>query len=128
MKPLTRDWIKKAENDFKVASQILRRRKDIVPDAGCFFCQQSVEKYLKARLIEAGIVFPRTHDLLQLLNLCVQVEPLWSAYSKVVDSMSDYAVDFRYPGHSATLLEAKRALKHCCSLRAEVRRSLGLRI
>ena len=116
MKPLTRDWIKKAENDFKVASQILRRRKDIVPDAGCFFCQQSVEKYLKARLIEAGIVFPRTHDLLQLLNLCVQVEPLWSAYSKVVDSMSDYAVDFRYPGHSATLLEAKRALKHCCSL------------
>jgi len=55
MKPLTRDWVKKAENDFKVASQILRRRKDIVPDAACFFCQQSVEKYLKARLIEAAI-------------------------------------------------------------------------
>lgn len=75
MKPLTRDRVKKAENDFKVASQILRRRKDIVPDAACFFCQQSVEKYLKARLIEAAIAFPRTHDLLQLLNLCVQVEP-----------------------------------------------------
>jgi hypothetical protein len=25
MKPATREWVKKAENDFKVASQILRR-------------------------------------------------------------------------------------------------------
>ena len=71
MKPITREWVKKAEDDFTVASQILRRRKDIVPDAACFFCQQCVEKYLKARLTEAGIHFPRIHDLLQLLNLCL---------------------------------------------------------
>ena len=82
MKPISREWAKKAEDDFKVASQILRRRKDIVPDAACFFSQQCVEKYLKARLIEAGIVFPRTHDLLQLLNLCLPVEPLWSLTRK----------------------------------------------
>jgi HEPN domain-containing protein len=49
MKPLTREWIRKAENDFKVAGQILRRRKDVVPDAACFFCQQCVEKYFKAQ-------------------------------------------------------------------------------
>jgi HEPN domain-containing protein len=127
MKPLTREWVRKAENDFKVAMQILRRRKDPVPDAACFFCQQCVEKYLKARLVESAIVFPRTHDLLQLLNLCVQVEPLWQAYAKAVDAMTDYAVDFRYPGHSATLREAKLALKHCRSLRDEVRRSLRLK-
>ena len=30
MKPTTREWVKKAENDFKVASLILRRRKDMV--------------------------------------------------------------------------------------------------
>ena len=127
MKPATREWVKKAGNDFKVAAQILRRRKDIVPDAACFFCQQCIEKYLKARLVEAGIGFPRTHDLLTLLNLCVKVEPRWSGYTKAVDTMSDYAVDFRYPGHSATLREAKSALRHCRVLRAEVRNSLGLR-
>jgi hypothetical protein len=33
MKTLTVDWVAKAEGDFLVASQILRRRKDIVPDA-----------------------------------------------------------------------------------------------
>lgn len=127
MKPVTREWVKKAENDFKVASQILRRRKEIVPDAACFFCQQCVEKYLKARLVEAGLAFPRTHDLLVLLNHCATVEPLWTAYNKVVDAMTDYAVDFRYPGHAATLREARSALKHCRLLRAEVRRSLGLK-
>lgn len=127
MKPLTREWVRKAENDFKVATQILRRRKDVVPDAACFLCQQCVEKYLKARLVEADIPFKRTHDLLLLLELCVPVEPLWSAYSQVVDDMTDFAVDFRYPGHSATLAQAKLALKNCQSLRAEVRRSLGLK-
>ena len=127
MKPTTHEWVKKAENDFKVAPQILRRRKDIVPDAACFFTQQCVEKYFKARLIEAGIVFPRTHDLLQLLTLCASVEPLWLTYAKAVDAMSDYAVDFRYPGHSATLREAKIAFKSCRSLRIEVRQSLGLK-
>jgi len=127
MKPTAREWVKKAENDFKVASQILRRRKEIVPDAACFFCQQCVEKYFKARLIDSGITFPRTHDLLLLLNLCASVEPLWVAYAKAVDTMSDYAVDFRYPGHSATLREAKLALKYCRSLRLEARRSLGLK-
>ncbi|MDD5139133.1 MAG: HEPN domain-containing protein [Verrucomicrobiales bacterium] len=105
----------------------MRRRKEIVPDAACLFCQQCVEKYLKARLLEAGIPFPRTHDLLQLLNLCAPVEPLWLAYAKVVDAMTDFAVDFRYPGQSATLRQAKLALKHCRSLRAEVRRGLGLK-
>jgi HEPN domain-containing protein len=125
MKPTTREWVRKAENDFKVAGQILRRRKDVVPDAACFFCQQCVEKFLKARLLEAGIAFPRTHDLLQLLNACLQVEPLWAAYAKAVDAMSDYAVDFRYPRPSATLREARVALKHCRSLSARLLMGAG---
>ena len=126
MKPDTREWVKKAEGDFKVASQILRRRKDIVPDAACFHCQQCVEKYLKARLVEAGIAFPRIHDLLKLLNLCLPVEPLWSPFAKDVDAMSDYAVDFRYPGQGATLVEARKCLKDCRAIRREVRVSLSL--
>jgi HEPN domain-containing protein len=127
MKPTTREWVLKAENDFKAASQLLRSRKALVPDAVCFLCQQSVEKYLKARLVEAGLAFPRTHDLLQLLNLCLPVEPLWAAFGQRLDAMSDYAVDFRYPGHSASAKEAKVAHKHAASFRTEARRGLGLK-
>ena len=126
MKPDTREWVKKTEDDFKVASQILRRRKDIVTEAACFHCQQCVEKYLKSRLVEAGIAFPRTHDLLTLLTLCLPVDPLWSSFTNIVDTLSDYAVDFRYPGQSATLTEARRSLKATKALRREVRVSFGL--
>jgi HEPN domain-containing protein len=45
-------------------------------DHACFHCQQSAEKYLKARLEEAGIMSPRTHDLKNLLPLLLPVEPL----------------------------------------------------
>ena len=127
MRPLAREWVKKAENDFKVACQILRRRKDRVPDAACFFCQQCIEKYLKARLVEAAISFPRTHDLFVLVNLCSPVEPAWQQFAKALDAITDYAVDYRYPGHAATLRQAQDALKHCRLIRAVARRSLGLK-
>ena len=127
MKPLTREWVQKAENDFTVASQILRRRKHRMPDAACFFCQQCVEKYLKARMVEAGVPFPKTHDLFLLVNLASKLEPQWVAFASAAKAITNYAVDFRYPGHSATLREARSALKHCRIIQAEVRRSLGLR-
>jgi HEPN domain-containing protein len=127
MKPLTLDWIEKAEGDFQVASQIMRRRKHRVYDAACFHCQQAIEKYLKARLFEAGLPFPKTHDLVVLLNLLLPVEPLWKPFEPAAMGLTDDAVDFRYPGDNATLPEARLALKHCRSLRAEVRRSLGLK-
>jgi HEPN domain-containing protein len=44
----------------------LRARKSPNYDAACFHAQQCVEKYLKARLQEAGIVFTKTHNLIFL--------------------------------------------------------------
>jgi HEPN domain-containing protein len=127
MKPLTREWVEKAEGDFFVASQIMHRRQRRVYDAACFHCQQTMEKYFKARLFESGLSFPKTHDLAVLLNLLLPVEPLWKSYESAVKELTEYAVSFRYPGENATLAEAKRSLKHCRSLRAEMRRSLRLK-
>ena len=79
MKPSTREWIKKAEGDFLAATALAGRRKIPLHDQVCFHCQQSAEKYLKARLEEAHIFSPKTHDLKKLLNLVLPVEPLWSA-------------------------------------------------
>lgn len=127
MKPLTHDWVKKAEEDFFVASQIMRQKKRCVFNAACFHCQQTVEKYFKARLHEAEIPFPKTHDLVLLLKLLEAAEPLWVVYVSIAGRLTGYAVNFRYPGEDATLAEAKLALRHCKSLRAEVRHSLGLK-
>ena len=126
MKSATRDWIKKAEGDFLAAVALARRRKIPLHDHVCFHCQQSAEKYLKARLEEAGIVSPKTHDLEKLLTLALSAEPLWSSLRACLKRLTDYAVDFRYPGNEAGKQDAKAALTDCKAFRKEARLSLGL--
>ena len=126
MKADTREWVRYAEEDFRVASSLMRQRKSCPANSIGFHCQQCVEKYFKGRLVEAGRSFPRTHDLEGLLNLLVPVEPLLVAFQPVLGSLTAYAVQFRYPGHVATRQDAKDALKDCRAIRKEVRASLRL--
>ncbi len=127
MKASTREWVAKAEEDFLAASTLHRPRKKPLPNTVCFHAQQAVEKYLKARLEEAGQVVPRTHDLLHLLNLASTVEPLWSAYTATFSLLVSYAVQTRYPGASATKGDARQAMVICRRFRTEARHCLGLR-
>ena len=126
MKPATREWVKKAENDFETALA-LTRRKRLLTESICFHCQQCVEKYLKARLEEAGKHIPRTYDCEALLNELLPLEPLWVPWKKALARLSDYAIRVRYPGAMATEAEAKQALKDSKAVRKEVRLSLGIR-
>ncbi len=126
MKPATREWVRCAEEDFDVAATLMRRRTKTAANSIGFHCQQCVEKYLKARLEEAGLNAPRTHDLVVLLQLLLPVEPLWASFAPALRRLNDYAVKFRYPGHVTTRADARQALKACRSLRSDVRLSLGL--
>jgi len=40
--------------------------------------------------------------------------------------LTDFAVDYRYPGKTATKLEARDAIKRCRLVRAVIRQKLGL--
>jgi len=50
MKPLTSEWVEKAEGDLATAKREIRVRKAPNFDAVCFHAQQCAEKYLKALL------------------------------------------------------------------------------
>jgi HEPN domain-containing protein len=63
MRPLTLEWVEKAEKDWSSLRREIRARKNPNYDAACFFAQQCAEKYLKARLVEADIYFKKVHDL-----------------------------------------------------------------
>lgn len=128
MKQATREWIKKAEGDYAAATILSRRRKVPLHDHVCFHCQQSAEKYLKARLEEANIRIPKTHDLEELLDLALRFEPLWSALRPALEKLTDFAVAFRYPGHEATKQNVKAALVTCKVVRNEARAALGLKV
>ena len=127
MKAEVAAWTAKADGDFFDAQRGIRARKNPNYDGVCFHSQQCIEKYLKARLIEGGIDFPKTHDLARLLDLLADAEPSWQAWRPVLDVLTDYAVGFRYPEENATQEEAKRAFKICQGLRTQIRSGLGLR-
>jgi HEPN domain-containing protein len=126
MKAAAREWVRCAEEDFDVATALMRRRTKTAANSIGFHCQQCVEKYLKARLEEEALMAPRTHDLVALLQLLLAVEPLWASFAPALRSLNDYAVRFRYPGHVATRSDARRALNICRSIRGDIRLSLGL--
>ena len=127
MKPLTGEWVEKAEGDFASANRELRARKQANYDSACFHAQQCAEKYLKARLQEAEIRFARTHDLPALLDQLLTLDPAWESLRSDLDALTTYAVDFRYPGASATKELAAQAVRQCKRIRAAVRSRLGLK-
>jgi HEPN domain-containing protein len=111
MNPLTAEWIAKASADLATAGREMRARKDTNYDAVCFHAQQCVEKLLKAALTENGRDFSRTHDLNHLLDLILPMQPLWEAFRSSFQELVAYAVEYRYPGESATKEMAQTALK-----------------
>lgn len=126
MKPSTQEWIEKAEGDFIAALTLYRARKHPNYDSTCYHTQQSAEKYLKARLEEAGQIIPRTHNLYALLTLAVSVEPGWSVMATDLNILNTFAVAFRYPGASATKIDAQDAIKRCRRIRRRIRTAFGL--
>ncbi len=128
MNPLTREWIDKAEGDFASAQRELRARKSPNYDAACFHAQQCIEKYLKARLQEAGIAFGKTHDLVTLLDMVIPAEPLWDPMRPQLRILSAFAVEFRYPGQSADKDIARQALRICRDLRNIIRMGLEINL
>ena len=126
MNPITAEWITKAEGDFATAERELGVTVSPNYDAVCFHAQQCAEKYLKARLQESGVQFGKTHDLPTLLNLALSVERTWDALLTDMQTLSTYAVAYRYPGDSADKEDAEEALEKCRNFREIARKSLGL--
>lgn len=126
MKQVAREWVDKAEGDFAVMERESRARKNPNYDAVCFHAQQCAEKYLKARLTEAGAGFGKIHDLVALLDQALDCEPMWEIYREDLAFLSDFAVSYRYPGESADRESAVDARRRCREFRLAARAALDL--
>ena len=90
-----KDWLIKAESDFRVIEHELKLPDDeIVKDAVCFHCQQAVEKYLKAFLIHHKIHYEKTHNIEYLLVECGKIDDDFKDIE--VKDISRFAVIIRY--------------------------------
>ncbi|MBK5941668.1 HEPN domain-containing protein [Halochromatium roseum] len=61
-----------------------------------FHAQQAVEKALKAVLAYAGVVFRRTHDIAELLDLLEDSDIGSPPHADDLDALNPYAVEMRY--------------------------------
>lgn len=125
MKPETLEWVEKAEGDLAVAQRAMQPPNPIY-DAVCFHAQQCTEKYLKAFLEEHNIMFPKTHNLIELLNLSGRLLPELDPLRPGLARLSGYAVIPRYRGFRANRRAAEEAVKTAEQVRATVREKLGL--
>lgn len=122
----TRRWLDKAESDLKGVRQ-LGGRTPRLNDLVCFQCQQAAEKYLKALLQELGLAVPRTHDLGDLLALLLPHDPMLRPLRRGLVFLTQFAVDYRYPGENATKRQAESAIRWAERTRLAARTRLGLK-
>ncbi|GAB4421631.1 MAG: hypothetical protein Fur0044_19210 [Anaerolineae bacterium] len=93
---------------------------------GVFHAQQCAEKYLKAILVAKGQAFPKTHDLAALSDLCDQNGVIIPISQDLLQRLTAYAVQVRYPGDDPSPDEARAALKTAQTVRNFARKLLGL--
>lgn len=127
MKPITAEWVAKAEGDLTTARRELTAAESPNYDAACFHAQQCAEKYLKGILVEAGRSFPKTHDLSALLDLVLPLAPRLSELRNLLDRLTDLGVEVRYPGVVAYKSDAAEAIDTAEKVRTAIRVALGLR-
>jgi hypothetical protein len=72
-------------------------------------------------LQENSIPFGKTHHLISLLELSIEVEPLMEMFRPQLQSLNIYSVSIRYPGESADRVIAREALGIAKTLRTQFR-------
>lgn len=109
MKQLAKEWLNKADEDFRVAERELAAEPPAF-SAVCFHAQQAVEKAMKALLVDLGVDFPRTHDLKFLLDLIKSKTPVFNDLKEALVNLSVSAVEVRYPGSKPDRQLAEKAV------------------
>jgi HEPN domain-containing protein len=103
-----REWMRLVENDLRAIKLSLDASPPLVEDA-LFHCQQAVEKAYKAFLTWHNQPFRKTHDLAELGQECVALDPFLEPVCRRAEKLTAFATLYRYPGDgSASLPPAKQ--------------------
>ena len=108
---LAQAWLKKASSDLAAASILIHGEQKHL-DVGSYHCQQAAQKAIKAYLTARETLFPKTHSLEQLLDLCASPADTFEQLRGHAKRLTPLAHEFRYPGDvvEPTPEEANQAL------------------
>jgi HEPN domain-containing protein len=89
-------WLLKADNDLRSAKKLIKGNNPIL-DTAVFHAQQCAEKALKAYLAFKKQPLQRTHDLVFLIELCIEFDNGFERFVDEANILSPYSSAFRYP-------------------------------
>ncbi len=106
----TKAWLIKAANDLRGVSVDLDASPPLFEDA-LFHCQQAAEKSLKAFLTFHNAPFRKTHNIEELGEECLRIDPSLLDMIDEAVPLTEFAWRYRYPGEptSPTLDECESA-------------------
>ncbi len=91
---VSKQWLDIAVEDLTVAHLVFAEGHLA---HACFLSQQCIEKSLKAYLIDKANSYPRTHNLVILLNQCEILKPEFSQFQVDCTVIDQYYLPTRYP-------------------------------
>ncbi|MCL2179674.1 MAG: HEPN domain-containing protein [Treponema sp.] len=98
---LAKEWLRYAKSDLNTAKHMFN---DVHPreiEISCYHAHQCAEKSLKAYLIAKETNPPHTHDLVELVKLCIDHEMCFITIQPYCISLNPYGVQVRYPNELA---------------------------
>jgi HEPN domain-containing protein len=101
------EWLNRAKSNLAIARN--SRSSEVYLEDLCFEAQQAAEKALKAVLLANGIRFRFVHDLAELITLLLRNSVLVPDDVQSAASLTDYAVEARYPGTFEAVTEEELA-------------------
>jgi HEPN domain-containing protein len=91
---LPQQWLNIATEDHIVAQLVLDEEHF---SHACFLAQQCMEKSLKAYLIATTNQYPRVHNLVDLLTLCIAIDSNFAQFAAACALVDKYYIPTRYP-------------------------------
>ena len=130
MKKQVEDWILLADKDLQAAKIIIDDEHPLT-NIVAFHCQQAIEKYLKAFIIEKNGSLIRTHDLIKLNGMINEIKELGIDEKKLI-VLNEVYMDSRYPGDLGlmpdgmpTNEQAKEFIEYTDKIKAIINKELG---
>jgi len=117
-------WLLIAKEDLFAAKTLMSVE---LFSTATYLCQQSAEKTLKAYLAFSKQEITKTHDLVQLVRLCLKIDKTFEVLFDPAEQLVPFATRFRYPSEYdiPSLEHAEEAIKQAQKIMTFILRKIS---
>ncbi len=102
MDELSKKWVERSEYDMETAKAMLKAKRYLYVG---FMCQQSLEKLLKAIIVQQGKEILQIHNLVRLAEISGIYPSMNTEYQDFLANLTPFAIKARYGDYRENLLE-----------------------